>query len=673
MKTKLTMMIIFLLIASFSLNANELIGMNHNIIDTSINPGDDFYTYASGLWLKNEIRPDNYGRFGYYNQADKIIEEDIFNILNGNAQFDSTNHLADVITKFYQSAMDTVRINNGGLDMISTELVMVETIKTMADLQKVVTKLVLIGIDPFFDIYKPEPWQILDSNYACFTQSRLGLPNGSDYLTDISDPSSKISQYKSFVIDLLSTATGNKEEINTYADNVISIETDLSSKRMSQADLRNFDKTYNLYKIKKLKSLIPQFDWEIFLSELGMTNSNKVVIGQPKYFKNISKIFKKYDIESLKSYLRFVLLYRSSPYLQTEIADKFWRFKIETCGWQNISREIFIYDIVNREIPDALGALFIQKYFPKSKKEDISGLINDLKAAFRNRVIKNDWTSKSSKESILKKLDNMKFLIGGPEIDINYEDLNMNKNSFIQNLFFLREFTAKRHLSTMGMAKDNKAWSVNPHSTNAWYSPTRNLITLPAGNINEFWSNDDDAWNYGTLGATIAHEITHGFDATGRKFDENGNSIGFWKNVTGWFGSDNDHFEDCASLLEKKYNKFVVLDSFYVNGENTLNENLADLGGLNIAYDAYILSLDGHEPDTINGYNGYQRFFLSYAQKWRELFEEKTLIRSLSGYHAPPQYRTNGVVYNLPGFYEAFNIDKSAKMYLPPEDRIIIW
>ncbi len=673
MKLKIIIVVVLTIATTLSANSGNLKGFNSDIIDTSINPGDDFYTYASGLWLKNETCPEGVGRFGYYNLADKIIEDNIFNLMNGTIQFDSTDHLASLVTNLYQSAMDTVAINNIGITAISDELEQIEEIKTLADLQRVITRLILIGFDPFFELYRPKPWQIIDTNYACFSQTRLGLSNNPDYSGNVNDPDSKIGQYRSFVNNLLGTVTKNKEELEFCTKNVILIETELASKMMSYENLKDFDKTYNLYEIKKLKSLIPQFDWEVFLGDLGMTGTNKVIIGQPKYFKKVGNVLKIFDIESLKSYLKFVLIYRASPYLHSEIANIFWRFKIDFCGWQEISREIFVYDIINRDMPDAVGALFIEEYFSPTKKNGVLSMIGNLKTAFRNRVKNNEWISESSQNDVLIKLKKMKFLIGGPDKYVDYDNLNFDNNNFVRNLLLLREFSNRRYLSKMGTVKNNYAWSVNPHSTNAWYSPNRNLITLPAGNICEFWSSDDNAWNYSTLGTTIAHEITHGFDATGRKFDENGNSIGFWKNVTAWFGSDNDHFEDCASLLEKKYNKFVVLDSFYVNGENTLNENLADLGGLNIAYDAYILLLNGQEPDTVNGYNGYQRFFLSYAQKWRELFEEKTLIRSLSGYHAPPQYRTNGVVYNLSGFYEAFNINKSDKMYLPPEDRIIVW
>lgn len=673
MGQKLFVIILMLIGTALYAQSDDLTGFKPELIDTTIKPGDDFYTYASGLWLKNATLPEGYGRFGYYNLADKIIEEKIIDLMNGSALLDPDNHLANLVTNLYLSGMDSVRINNIGIGAITSELDLIDAIKTPDDLQKVITKFILIGIDPFFEIYRPQPWQILDTNYLCFIQTRLGLPNSADYLTETDDPNSKRNQYKSFIVDLLSLVTNDNNNLNSDAEDVLSIETELASKMMDPKELRNFDKTYNLYKINKLKSLIQQFDWEVFLNDLGKTGTNKVVIGQPKYFKEIGKILKTYDIESLKTYLKFILIYRTSPYLYSKAADLFWKFKIDICGWQEIPRSVFIYDIVTREMPDAIGALFIKTYFPPAKKDKIAIMITNLKEAFRNRIQNNEWISESSKNNILIKLNNMKFMVGGPEKYVDYDKLVFTKSNFIQNLFHVREFSNRRHTARMGTAKDFQAWSVYPHSTNAWYSAGKNAITLPAGNINEFWTDDDNAWNYGTLGATIAHEMTHGFDADGRKYDENGKTFGFWDKMKGWWDDSDNHFQNCADRMEKKYDKFVVLDSFYVNGENTLNENLADLGGLNIAYDAYILSLNRPEPDTIAGFSGPQRFFLSYAQKWRELFEEETLIESLRGYHAPPQYRTNGIVYNVTGFYDAFNIDESDKMYLHPKDRIVIW
>jgi len=560
MQKILFVIILLLLVTIITAHSDELAGFKPELIDTSVNPGDDFYSYASGLWLKNTNKPDGVGRFGYYNLADKIIEQDLFDILNGTVQFDSENHLANLITNIYQSGMDTITINSIGTTPISNELALIDAIKTNSDLQQTLTKFILIGINPFFGQYRPKPWQIIDTNYACFTQTRFGLSNSSDYFNDSDNPDSKLGQYKIFIINLLKTVLSDTTDFDSYANLVISIESKLSSKMMNQNELRNFDKTYNIYKIKKLKSLIPQFDWELFFSDIGMTGTNKVVIGQPKYFKEIGKVFKSYDIESLKRYLKYFLIYRTSSILNSELAQLFWDFKINVCGWQEVTRSISIFDIVNRVMPDALGALFLEAYFPSTKKDKISAMITDLKDAFRNRIQKNEFIGDSSKDKIINKLDNMKFLVGGPEKYVDFDDLIFEENGFIRNLFAIREFSTRKYISTMGTAKDYSAWSVNPHSTNAWYGPSRNTITLPAGNIIEFWSDNDNAWNYGTLGATIAHEMTHGFDAEGRKYDENGSAFGFWEKMKGWWDDSDNHFEDCAERLEEKYNKFIVLD-----------------------------------------------------------------------------------------------------------------
>lgn len=592
--------IILILFTGGFLTAQTVNSIDYRIIDSSIEPGDDFYRYASGLWLKNISLSENQSRFGFFDLAQKQTNSELICLMQKN-----TDPLQTLISTFFTSGMDSTSIALAGISALEPQIKIIKDISTNTDLTQALAYLQLIGVNPLFEIYSPKYWELRGTHYLYLRRSSNILPD---------DPDLEIIQ------------------------------------KLAQ-DIPPPPNNYNLYSIKKLQKTYPNIQWEEYFKVLQI-NEKKAVIAQPAYFELINDLLVEYSIEEWKTFFHWTLLQYAAKITESHPDQK-----------------LFVMRTIASCLPDLTGHLYAQYYFSNETREEVNRIVTNLQTAFKNRIAEKDWLSSATKKKAEGKIDNFTFKIGEPDInEADYYNLQISESDFLQNIFDSCKFNALLKLQKCGEIIKKEQWTVPAHSTNAWYSANRNDITLPAAYINQLFSpHNDPATNYAMLGTSVAHEMTHSLDDTGRLYNTKGKYKKWWKK------NEIKYFNDLAQILIRQSNKFVVIDSLHMDGNRTAAENIADAGGLNIAWDAYKIATKNDSPDSINGFSPDQRFFLAYAQKWRDILSDHLLREYVDRYyHATPDFRTNGNVYNITGFYDIFHIT-SGKLFKKESDRIIIW
>lgn len=640
---------------------------DYQIIDSTVCPGDNFYQFCSGKWINNNKIPSGKHRYGFYDIADKKIQEQIESVIINSAKNSSGNKLQSEIGKFYASGMDSNLIEKLGISAIDMQLEMIRNIQSKADIIQVLADFQLSGINPLFQLYDYKYWEILDKHYLYLKQSSFGLSK--EQFSD-NNYANEQKVYKKLIKRILELSSENNDTIEKLTDFIYNLESKLSELQYSESELRNFHKNYNLYSIQQASKQYNNIDWNTYLENLN-GNIDKFIIAQPKYFDEIDQQFTELTIEQWKVYLKWQLLFSSSAYLSSPFSDTFKEFRNET-GKNHVyqeDRNKLTCHIINQSLNEAVGYLYKENNLNEATIKQVEKINESLRKSFIARIEQNTWLSNKAKNNGIEKVNNMNFKIGGPEFnEADYSSLDLSESTFLQNIFACKKTTTRLRLEKCGTPKLNEEWTVSAHSTNAWYSSNRNDITIPAGNINMLFSNKSDvASNYGSFAVNVAHEMTHGFDNTGRNYDANGK----FKNL--WTRSDEKNFEMLTKALIAEYNNFHLTDSFYVNGKATLSENIADLGAIQIAFDALQNELQKEDlsDDEILKYN--QMFFVAYAQKWRDLLSDTLKVYYSKHYqHAPPEARCNLVLYNTDSFYQVFNI-QNGKAYKEVSKRISIW
>ena len=593
--------IIFILCAGCILSAQSLNSIDYSIIDTSIEPGDDFYRYASGIWLKNNSLPENRSRFGFFDLAENQTNSELINLM----QKKDDDPLQTLISTFFRSGMDSTFIALAEISALAPQMELIQDISTKTDLTNALAYFQLIGVNPLFEIYSPKYWELRGTHYLYLRQSSIILSD---------NPELEIVQ------------------------------------KLVQ-DIPPPPSNYNLFSIKKLQKTFPNIQWEEYFKILQI-KEKKAVIAQPAYFELINNLLAEYSLEEWKTYLQWILLQYASTITESHPDQK-----------------LFVMQTISSCLPDLTGHLYTQNYFSFESRNEVHNIIINLQTAFKNRIAEKGWMSSATKKKAKEKIDNFTFKIGEPDfIESDYDNLQIDEFSFIQNVFNSGKFNTLLELQKCGEIVKKEEWIVPAHFTNAWYSTNRNDITLTAACINQLFSpHNDPATNYAMLGPTVAHEMTHSLDDTGRLYNTDGKYKKWWKK------SEIRHFDELTQKLIKQSENYIIIDTLHINGKRSASENIADAGGLNIAWDAYKIATKNDTPAIINGYTPEQRFFLAYAQKWRDILSDELKRSYAAGYyHAPPEYRTNGNVYNIQGFYKAFNIN-SGRLYKQENERIIIW
>ncbi|PST84860.1 peptidase M13 [Pedobacter yulinensis] len=641
-------------------------------MDTTVKPGDNFFLYASGNWLKKTAIPKTETGWGsfytLYNDNLKNLEQIL---KEAAAARDKPGSAGQKVGDFYASGMDTVTIEKLGYDPIKPLLARIDAIKSPDDLIAFITSGYAEGQGDLLSFYVGPDDKISNKNAVHFGQAGIVLPDRSYYL-DQDDKAKKIRQaYKKYVSTLFKLTGSAPAAADQYTDHVIRLETALAASHSTPVELRDPQKNYNKFAVSDIQKRTPGMNWRNVLDRL-LIKTDTVLVGQPRYYQTLNTLLRSEPIELWKQKLRFDAINSGAPALSKAFRDARFEFFGRTLSGQQAPTERWktIVNSTDDNLGELLGQLYTEKHFKPEAKKRMLELVNNLQKVYKARIEKLDWMSADTKKKAIDKLESFLKKIGYPDKWKKYDDVTVGRATYYANLQSARKHAYREMAEKMGKPIDRTEWGMTPPTVNAYYNPSYNEIVFPAGILQFpfFDFNADDAINYGAIGAVIGHEMTHGFDDQGRQYDKDGN-LKDW-----WTPADAAKFKEKADKVVKLYDSFKLYDQ-QVNGALTLGENLADIGGLNIAYDAFKLTEQGRDNSKrIDGFTPDQRFFLGFAQVWRIKTREETMrVRLKTDPHSPEMFRVNGPVYNMEAFYKAFNVQPTAKMYVKPADRVGVW
>jgi putative endopeptidase len=676
MKLKIScQLIIFTLSATaltLSATTKNYFGFNPNQMDLSVKPSMNFYKYAVGDWIKKNPVPADKSRWGTFNQLRDKSLIDLKNIIkeNENKKF-KEGSIEQKVIDFYLTGMNLKKINEQGIRSIRNILKKIDNIQDKDEFIKTIAYLQLYTSSPFFNFGVAPDLKNTEIEVLYLGQGGLGLPDKSYYLDQSKHYKDIRKKYLEYITKIFNYSGENLKQAKVDAATVLKIETELAKGSKSPVELRDILKNYHPMTIEEIDDLSPAFNWIKFFSDINI-KTDKINIGQPDFIKAFSSLVEYTSLTDLECYLKWNLLNSLSPYLSENFVTANFDFYAKTLsGTLKIEpRWKRVIDTENTLIGEALGQLYISKYFPPKNKKKALKIVNNLISSLKERIKNLSWMSKKTKNNAIKKLDLTSVKIGYPDKWIDYSKLTIKKDSYVKNVIRAGYFKTMRNLNKLGKPTDRSEWSMSPQTVNAYYSPTNNEIVFPAGILQPpfFNSKADDAINYGAMGSVIGHELTHGFDDQGRLFNGKGNLEKWWSN------EDIKKFDDITNKLSKKYSKYEPIPGNHVDGRLTLGENIADLGGITISYNAFKSTKEFKENKKIDGFTPSQRFFLGYAQVWRSNIRRNYQLMLLKGDpHSPAQYRVNGPLTNFTPFIKAFDIKPRTPMYTPPKDRIVIW
>ena len=643
-------------------------------LDTSIKAGDDFYEYVNGIWSKNNPIPSTESKWGSFSEIDQRNEKALHEILeaaanNGTAIKGSTEQK---IGDYYYSVMDSVKRNKDGFNPIKEELTSIDSLQNNEEIQGVLAKYARYGIFPLWSVYVTQDSKNSEVMALHFGQSGLGLPDR-DFYTKTDIETKKIQQaYISHIKKIYVLLGETEKEAEVHALKVMDIETQLAKVHRTNIEERKVEKLYNKLDVAGLSKLAPSIKWSSYFDKIGATDLKNVIVREPEFITASEKTLKSIPLNDWKVYLRWKLVDKAAASLSEDFETANFNFYY---GVLNGVKEMEprwkrAIHSVDGALGEALGEKYVAKYFTEESKKKVKTMVDNLIAAYKERINAVDWMNDSTKAKAQEKLNSVMVKVGYPDKWIDYSTLEVSRESYFKNQLNATAFHFNKMMNKLGKPVDRTEWGMSPPTVNAYYNPSMNEIVFPAGIMQPpFFNPDaDDALNYGSMGAIIGHELTHGFDDEGNKFDAKGNMLNWWT------AQDKKQFEKRTTKIVEQFNGFVAIDTMHVNGELTLGENIADLGGLTISYAALQKSFNGVIPEKIDGFTANQRFFLAWAQAWRINFRDEALKQQvLTNPHSPGKFRCNGPLTNMPEFYAAFGIQKGDKMYKEESERAKIW
>ncbi len=648
-------------------------GIDKSNFDDSVRPQDDLFRYASGAWLKTAEIPAERSLYGAFVELADKAEADLRKIIEDAAAADTregseTRKVGDL----YASFMDEGEIEKQGLDPIRDELKNVAGIEDRAGFVRELATLQKRGSASLFGFYVDTDEKKSDEYIIHLAQGGLGLPDESYYRDDkFQDIREAYVKHVARMFEL-----AGFDDPDAKADAVMTLETRLAKNHWDRVKSRDASLTYNKKSRDELAKLAPQFDWSLYFNTLDVRGpgTENVVVSQPSFFSAMGEAFDDLPLETWKTWLEWNVLRENAPLLSSAFVNENFDFYGKTLTGAKELRPRWkrAVSAVQSALGFALGKIYVEKHFPPEAKKRMKALVDNLIEAYRQDIQQLDWMSDRTKKKALEKLGKFTPKIGYPDEWRDYSALEIDRNDLVGNIQRASAFEFNRDIKKLGQPVDRNEWFMTPQTVNAYYNPGMNEIVFPAAILQPPFFNleADDAVNYGGIGAVIGHEVGHGFDDQGSKYDGDGNMNDWWTD------QDRKEFEARTKKLISQYNAFQpsMLPDQHVNGALTIGENIGDLGGLTIAYKAYEISLDGKEAPEIDGLTGPQRLFLGWAQVWRIKHREAELMRRLAtDPHSPGEFRCNGVVRNLEEFYQAFGVKPGDKLYLPPEERVRIW
>ena len=643
----------------------ELTGM-----DTTVRPQDDYYAYANGNWLKEtEIPADQFGWGSYMTLRDDSLT-DVRAIVDEVAGDAADNEAAAKIGNYYNAYMNEERVEELGMSPLASVFADIDAIEDHTAMSRWFGENNDINIDGPFNLFINQDDKDSTKYVVFIVQSGLGLPD-KDYYVDESERGLQLRDgYVAFVEKLL-TASGY-DDAAAAANRIMALETSLAEHNWDKEDSRDADKVYNKTTDDELGEMLSNFDLDGYFAGIGSGRQDYVIVNQPSYLEAANNVFVETDLATWKEYARINAIFAFANFLPKEVVDAQFEFinktvlgaEEQTPRWQRAIRSM------NGSMGELLGQLYVEKHFPPEAKERMADMLFYLSEAYADSIENLEWMGDDTKAKALEKLSKFTPKVGYPDEWRDYSSLQVSADDLVGNIRNAREFNHYRNIDKLGKPIDRNEWFMAPQQVNAYYNPGLNEIVFPAAYLQppNFQLDAEDAYNYGAIGVTIGHEIGHGFDDQGSKYDGDGNLKSWWTD------EDRANFEERTQGLVEQFNQFEALPGLFVNGEFTLGENIGDLGGTAIALKAYRMSLTGQESPVIDGFTGEERFFLGLAQssriKWRDQLVE-LLIKSDP--HSPDVFRINGVVTNVDDFYATYDVNEGDAHYRAPGDRIRIW
>ncbi|WP_205730338.1 M13 family metallopeptidase [Cyclonatronum proteinivorum] len=646
-------------------------GIYTHFMDTSVHPGDDFYQFVNGLWLEQTEIPGDRARWGSFDELREIADGHVLEIIREAAEAQAP-HGSDQqkIGDMFRAFMNTDLLEQLRLEPLSPQLAQIDELESHAD---------LAGLWGYFQRYRAgipislfvgqDPQQS-DRYITSGSQSGLGLPDRDFYLNDDDRSLALLEAYRTYIQTLWELAGWDNPA--QAAETVIRLETGIAEHHWTRVESRDRVATYNLMTTTELAETAPGLDWPVFLEAAGLADIEELVVRQPSYFTAFAAMQAEVPVSDWQTYLRFHLLRSSAPNLSADFDDAHFRFYGQVLSGQQEQRSRELRGVAATEsvLGFMVGQKYVAQHFPREASERMDEMIDNLLVAFEQSIKGLTWMTDATKEEALAKLSTFTTKIGYPEVWRDYDCLEIHPDELIGNLRRSAVCEYERNIERLGQPIDTTEWGMTPQTVNAYYRASLNEIVFPAAILQPpfFDVEAEDAVNYGAIGAVIGHEISHGFDDQGRRSDGEGNLRDWWTE------DDEDAFGKLAQRMIDFYSSFNPIDDMFINGALALGENIADLGGMNVAWQAYLNSLNGAEPPVIDGFTAQQRFLIGWGQIWRTKFTDEALRRQLvTGPHSPGRYRVLGIVPNLDIFYEAFDVTPDNQMYKPQEERILIW
>jgi putative endopeptidase len=646
--------------------------IDKSAMDTTTSPGENFFLYANGNWLNKTQIPKSESGWGTFYILWESNENKIHSILTEAATHDDTiGSIEQKVGDFFTSGMDTAAIERVGYNPLKPQLVKINAVKDYKGLVKLAADGFKAGNGFLFNFYVSPDDRNSAINRAHFDETGLELPNRDYYFKEDSASKKIRAAYKKYIIKIFTLIGVDAARAVKKADAVFKLETMIASAHLTPVELRDAVKSYHKFRVSDFQKQIPDIDLVDAFRRIGL-KTDTILVGQPGYYQALDHLLKTRSMTTWKDKSTFDAVSNAAESLSKEFRDARFAFFNNVLYGQKVQRERWkiIAENVDGKLGDLLGQLYVHRYFPPAAKQRMLALVNNLQKTYRERMQKLDWMSDSTKKRAIAKLNAMTKKIGYPDKWRNYDDVSISKYAYFQNQQSIAKHNFQIIIGKIDQPVDRLEWNLTPPTIDAYYSTSSNEIIFPAGILQfPFFDQDaDDAINYGAIGLVIGHEMTHGFDDQGRQYDRDGN-LNDW-----WTKEDAAQFKMRVQLVIDQYNRYTVLNNIHLNGVLTQGENLADIGGLAIAYEAFKNTAQGKSNTKIDGLTPDQRFFLATARVLRSKWSDEALRASISNnQHSPPMYRLNGPVSNMPAFYKAFNVKPSDSMYRVEKERVMIW
>ncbi len=641
-------------------------------MDKSVKPSDNFYRYTNGKWLDTKEIPSDKSNYGSFTKLYDDAQQNLKTIIERASTAKNKKPGSDEqkLGDFYNSFMDESQAEEKGFSPLAGLVAKINSVETHNDVASLIGALYSAGVNGPLGWYVNNDAKKSDQYAVYVVQSGLGLPDRDYYLKDDEKSVANRAAYVNYIADMLTMA--DMDDAIGAATRILELETEIAKRQWSRVESRDANKRYNKYTTEEFTSYMGDFPWDVYAKATGLDNIDTLIASQNTYLKAFGELFNTVDINTWKEYLTLHLVSEYGSKLSKQFVDRNFSFygtdlrgiEEQQPRWKKAVNG------VNTVLGELLGRLYVAEHFKPEAKERMEQLVANLIKGFEVGIRDLEWMSEETKKSALEKLSKFTPKIGYPDEWKDYSGLEIKAGDLVGNYMRYNQWEMQNMLDKLGKPIDRNEWHMTPQTVNAYYNPVMNEIVFPAAILQPPFFNleAEDAVNYGGIGAVIGHELGHGFDDQGAKYDGDGNLRNWWTE------SDQEQFNARGQMFSEQYSQFEVFPGEFVNGDLTLGENIGDLGGLTIAYKAYFLSLEGKEAPVLDGYTAQQRIFLGWGQIWRRLYRDKELqTRLKTDSHSPSEYRVNGIVQNMPEFYKAFDVKEGDGHYLKKEDRVKIW